>query len=178
MLFAYLKLLIRRSRCNDSRTHYFTYLDCRETYTSCCSKYQQCFAWMKLCSILKRMMRCSVCQQKSRSSSKVQSVGHRDYVGCISNGLLSKTSHTDKGHYPRSNVESIYSLTQLFNNTCDLAARYKGKWWFRLVFSLNDQSIWEVHTTCFHTNYHLAFPRFEWVNLFNDKALWRPKSLT
>src|SRR5205085_7887851 len=122
-------------------------------------KYKQCFSWPKLRSILKRMMRCSVCQQKCRSSSEVQSVGHRDYLGCISNDLLSKSSHTNKGHYPRTNIDCIYSLTHLFNNTSNLAARYKGKWWFQLIFSLNDQRIWEVHTTCFHTNNHLAFSR-------------------
>src|SRR5947208_2191400 len=178
MLFAHLKLLIRRSGSNDSCSHCLAYLNCRETHASRSSKYQQRLSWLKLCSILKRMLRCSICQQKSRSGSEVQCMGHRDYLGCISNDLLSKTAHTNIGHYLHTSFESNHTLPQLFNNACNLAARYKGKWWFRLVFSLNDQRVWEVHTTCFHTNNHLAFPRFEWFDLFNGQALWRPKSLT
>src|SRR6266487_3306969 len=159
MLFAHLKLLIRRSGGNHTRSYYLANLNCRETNASCRTKHEQRLSWLKLGSIFECMMRCSICHHKGGCSGEIYTARHRDQPRCISNNLFSKTTQASECNHPVAHLGVIYTLRDLFDNSSNLAARYKRKWWFRLVFALDNQSIGEVHTTRLHANNHLAFPR-------------------
>src|SRR5438552_19073223 len=128
MLFANLKLLSRRSGSNHARSHYAANLYCREAHTSCRTKHEQRLSWLKLRPILERMMRCPICQHKGRSSSELHILRYRNKLSCFSNDLLSKTAHTNICNHPSTNLECIYSLTELLNDASNLTARNKREW--------------------------------------------------
>src|SRR6266704_3321124 len=133
MLFANLKLLIRRSCGNHMRTHHLANLHCCETYTSRRAKHEQRLSWLELRSILECVMGCPIRHHKGGRSGEIHTAWHRDQPGCISNNLLSKTSHASECDHTAANFDIIYSLTELFDDPSNLAARRKREWRLRLV---------------------------------------------
>src|SRR6266487_1148592 len=160
------------------RTYHLANLHCRETHTTCRAKHEQRLSLLEFRPVLERVMRCPIRHHKGGRSGEIHTARHRDQPKCISDNFLSKTTQSSECNHPVTYLDVIYTLSNLFDDASNLTAWYKGKWRLRLVSSLDDQCIREIYTTRLHANNHLTFPRFEWFDIFDHKALWRPECLT
>src|SRR5437879_6924482 len=116
-------------------------------------------------------MRGAVDQSESGRGSKIHAGGHFNQFGCIRCNFFGKTSHACKGDDVFTDLDMLDSLTDLFDDTCDLAAWREGHVRLELVFALDNERIREVDAACFHTDNDLTLAWPERFNLCKHKAV-------
>ncbi len=155
------------------RAHDFTQLDGCKANTASCTEHEQGFAWFDLGAIFERVMRGAIDQGESGRGDKVHARGHFDQFGCICGDFFGKTSPAGKSDDMFSDLDMLDPLTDLFDDTGDLAARREGHVRLELVFALNNKRIREVNATGFHTDNDLTLTWLERFNLRKHQAVGR-----